>query len=545
MDTAILKKFAISARQKLINQIKTKAHFYSIAEDAAQNIEKVATTDDSITINGKTYNRQVKAKWENLNSCVKSKGFEQVIEEVAYTWFNRFIALRFMECNGYIERVLSSSTGGRHEPDIVIHAESLELPGIDNVKVSKLKDESKIEELYRMLIIAKCNQLHGWMPFMFEKIEDSTDYTELLLPDGLLNEGSIVRDIVSDIPEEDWKNVEIIGWMYQFYMFEKKDELIKAKKKYKNNEIPIVTQLYTPDWMVRYMIDNTLGRLWLEAYPESNLRSKMEFYIEPRNLTEEEKKEIKLNAFGNIKPEEIKFLDPACGSGHVLIYAFDLLFEIYKESGYIERDIPKLILKNNLYGLDIDERAIQLSCFSILIKARSKARRIFDDNVRLNVHCFVEANDIEVNDSVLDSITNSFINAKTNGSLITPPALNFETIDNSLNDLLNSGDLYQTSSGNLLKKVVSIAKILNSKYHCVVTNPPYVGNKYMSSDISEYLLKKYPNTKSDLFSAFVEKCLTLSLEAGYLGFVTPFVWMFIQSYEKLRNEIIESKTITS
>ncbi len=545
MDTSILKRFAISARQKLINQIKTRAHFYSITEDAAQNLKTVTTTGDSITINGKTYNRQIKVKWENLNNSVKSKGFEQAVEEVAYTWFNRLIALRFMECNGYIERVLSSSTEGRHDPDIIIHAESLDLPGIDSAKVAKLKDESRTEELYRMLIIAKCNQLHSWMPFMFEKIDDSRDYTELLLPDGLLNEGSIVRDLVSEIPEEDWKNVEIIGWMYQFYMFERKDELIKAKKKYKNNEIPTVTQLYTPDWMVRYMVDNTLGRLWLEAYPDSNLRSKMEFYIEPRNLTDEEKKEIKANAFNSIKPEEIKFLDPACGSGHILVYAFDLLFEMYKESGYIEREIPKIILKNNLYGLDIDERAIQLSCFSILMKARSKTHKIFDDNAYLNVHCFVETNNIDVNNSKVDLLIEKFLNSKTYGSLIKIPTLDLDSIEKALNQMESSGDMYQCLNSVILKKVTLIANILNSKYHCVVTNPPYVGNKYMNPEISMFLGKNYSNTKTDLFSAFIERCFDFSLESGYLGFVTPFVWMFIQSYEKLRKEIIGNKTILS
>lgn len=389
MNKSAIKNFAVRARKKLIEDVTQKAYELGITKNEIKSVE---TFDGGFKIKGledsKIYKEYETKQREKLVSRIKEKRFEQVIEEVAYTWFNRFIALRFMEVNGYLPtgiRVLSSKEEGKTEPDIIKEALNIDLD-INKDIVYKLIDANDTEDLYKYLLVKQCNQLGQIMPMVFEEI---SDYTELLLPDNLLAEGSVVRDLVDSIPEEDYKDqVEIIGWLYQYYISEKKDEVfadLKKNKKITKEKIPAATQLFTPKWIVKYMVENSLGRLWLESHPDEELKAKWKYYLEEAEQDPEVQKKLDELKNPNLNPEEIKVLDPAMGSGHILVYAFDVLYDIYLKANYSERDIPQLILEKNLYGLDIDDRAGQLAAFALMMKARSKNRRIFRKKIELNV----------------------------------------------------------------------------------------------------------------------------------------------------------------
>ncbi|MFW5891408.1 MAG: BREX-1 system adenine-specific DNA-methyltransferase PglX, partial [bacterium] len=428
MNKSAIKKFAVQARKQLINEIDQKAYEIGIEND------KIHELKNNAQIHGRTLNSTEIDQRNKLINEIKAKGYEQVIDEVAYTWFNRFVALRFMEVNGYLPtgvRVLSSKTEGKIEPDIIQEALNIDLD-IDEEKIYQFEDHNDTNGLYRYLLIKQCNSLNDIMPFIFEKI---ADYTEILLPNNLLKEDSVIRNMVDDIDNEDWQDVEIIGWLYQYYISDKKDEVIQAKKKYKKEEIPYATQLFTPDWIVRYMVQNSLGRYWLESHPEDDdLKDNWEYYLENQDPDPEALKELEQYLDRTMQIEEVKVFDPACGSGHILVYVFDVLYHIYQKAGYLQEQIPKLIIENNLYGLEIDDRAYQLSCLSIIMKALEYNKKILnelqDNNLKINIASIQETNNLNEEDinyleqisdydskKIRDFIT-SFKDAKIFGSLI-------------------------------------------------------------------------------------------------------------------------------
>jgi len=565
LNKSAIKNFAVGARKKLIEQVRQKA--FQIGITAKDNLE-LKQEAGHIILNNIPQEKGFKLQRDKLIKEIEQKGYDQVMEEVAYTWFNRFIALRFMEVNDYLPtgvRVLSSLDPNRAEPDILREALNIDL-AVDRTVIYGFQDRNDSEGLFKYLLIHQCNDLNKILPFMFETI---SDYTELLFPSNLLQEGSVIRDLVTSIPEEDWKEVEIIGWLYQYYISEKKDEVIQAKKRYNKEEIPFATQLFTPKWIVRYMVQNSLCRYWLESHPEqSSLKKNWEFYLDNTNMEKEFKEELKPYINRELRVEDIKVFDPACGSGNILVYVFDVLYEVYQQCGYLEDDIPKLILEKNLYGLDIDDRAYQLACFSLVMKATSFQKRflniIKNEKVNLNVASIQESNILMDNEmqylageekgQIYDTVKSSidlFRDAKVYGSLIKVKEFSKEVLLGRLNTISQTpvDNVFLNESREklirLIPDLVFQAEIMNGIYDVLVTNPPYMGNKYMCGNLGEFTKKYYPQTKSDLFSAFLEYCPTKVHKNGHLGFVTPFVWMFISSYESLRKNLIENTTFSS
>ena len=551
-----------------------------------EKIESAEVKGDYAIIDGRPFPKTIEKPRQSLIKSIQQDGFEQVMRSVAYTWFNRFVALRYMELHDYLDhgyRALSNRNGSE-VPEILEHAGDLNFPGLnkDNVVELRLAGD-KENELYRLLIFAQCDALHRSLPFLFEKINHET---ELLLPDNLLHSNSPIRKLVQDIDEADWENVEIIGWIYQFYISERKDEVIG--KVVKSEDIPPATQLFTPNWIVKYMVQNTLGRQWLATYPESSLRDKMEYYIEPAEQAEEVQKQLVEITPESIDPEKLTFLDPACGSGHILVEAYNLFKAIYQERGYRKRDIPGLILEKNLYGLEICDRAAQLAGFVLMMKARADDRRILNGNppklslraIQSSEHIDAESlakillkekvirfkdddklfpdlepqrvltvtRKTEVSRVDIVGLLEIFKQAKTFGSLITVSENIVEklvALKSLVDEKLKKGDLFEREVAKKLRPFVKQAMILARKYDCVVTNPPYMGGKGMNLALKDFLKYNYTEVKSDLFSAFIVRNTKLAQPKGQLGYMSPFVWMFISSYEKLRSFLIDQKTITS
>lgn len=549
MDTSKLKKFAVEARKSLMGTVGAKLKLV-LAENSFER---------------RNNPNAIKA----LEGLIKEIGEEQTIEKVAYIWFNRFIALRFMDVNHYTKIGVVSPVEGQTQPEVLSEAKA---GYIDTTIVS---DESKQrilglldgaisspkpqEEVYRLLLVSYCNAWNKQLPFMFGRIKD---YTELLMPDDLLSESSILTQTVETLDAETCKDVEVIGWLYQYFNQEEKDRVIKAKKRYKGFEIPYATQLFTPDWIVRYMTQNSLGKLWMEANPISTLKNSMEFYLEPRNVSEEAKKELSTHIFKGIKPQEIKVFDPACGSGHVLVYAFDILFEIYQLEGYQPNEIPEMILKNNLFGLDICDRAAQLAQFAVMMKARAYDRNIFNKVSEVNICSVKDTKWIkaDVLEDLLEGVANKeyakkqifltcecFNEARIIGSLCKVEGIDISFWEERLEYFKNK---QQTTFNTPMIRgrlpfLIKQLRIMQQNYECVITNPPYMGGKYMEPLLAEFIQEEYKDVKSDLFSAFIVYCQNKTICDGYLGFMTPFVWMFISSYEDLRNKIINDTDITS
>ncbi|WP_434631898.1 BREX-1 system adenine-specific DNA-methyltransferase PglX [Thermoanaerobacterium thermosaccharolyticum] len=568
MDKTAIKNFAVWARKKLIEDIKQKAYEIGITEKEIKEPE--ITTSDTMIIGDRTLNKAEMEQRKSLVSRIKGKGFNNVIEEVAYTWFNRILALRFMEVNGYLPtgvRVLSSIEPGKKEPDIIKEALNTDLD-LDRELVYRLQDANDTEGLYRHLLVKQCNALNEILPGLFEEIED---YTEILLPSNLLAEGSVIRQLVDSIPEEDFKDqVEIIGWMYQYYISEKKDEVFEGLKKnikITKENIPAATQLFTPDWIVRYMVENSLGRLWLEGHPDEELKSKWKYYLEEAEQEPEVQKQLEeMRAKSkDIRPEDIKVLDPAMGSGHILVYAFDVLYDIYKSAGYSERDIPRLILENNLYGLDIDDRAAQLAYFAVMMKARSKSRRIFREKVNLNICAIQESNgfpreaidyfvnhdETEIEKQKLrgdvEYLINVFNDAKEYGSILEVKPIDFEAIEKRIEEIRNggTGNLFEYQYRNIiLEKIPALvkqARIMSQKYDVVVTNPPYMGYSGMNINVINYIIEKYPKSKTDLYSVFIEQCSKLVKNDCFFAMITMHSWMFIKSFIEFREYMLNYK----
>lgn len=581
MNNGELKKFAASSRKELIEKIKIKALQYGIEEDKISNSQIVSS--DFIVSDGKLLSKEEKLQREKLIEKIKAineeggDGYKQVIEEIAYTWFNRFTALRFMEINKYLPtrvRALSSETPGNVEPDLIKEACNVDLK-VDKKKICQMKLNNDIEGLFKYLIIAQCHALNKFLPFIFEK---TGYYTELLFPDGLLDKNAFIRRLTNTevIPESHWEDVEIIGWLYQYYISQENERIIKAKKKYKKAEIPFATQLFTPDWIVRYMVQNTLGRYWIESHPEhGDLKKNWELYLDTPdpdpNLGE------KLAPYINreLKAEDIKCFDPAMGSGHILVYTFDVLYQIYEKCGYMIGEIPKLIIENNLYGLDIDDTAYGLACFAVimrgmkynkelLINMEKEAKRGNGEGIKLNLASIQETNNLNNDDIAYIAGENSgnnynktrkfvqqFKNAKIYGSLIKIEDFDQEFFYKRLEYITNNPAENLVQEGNrkkiieVLSQLIKQTEIMIKLYDVLITNPPYIGAKYLNSLLSKFLTKYYKNNKGDTFSAFIEYAFDKVKSNGHLGFMSPFVWMFISSYEALRKMIIDNKNISS
>ena len=553
MDKGQIKKFAIWARNELIQKVAQKAQQYEI--NSTDNIDRELSI-----ANGKALsNAEIKQRKALVDRIIKH-GFDQVMDEVAYTWFNRFIALRYMEINNYLPshvRIFSGDNG-EFKPQILSEALTVELDGIDRNIIFDLKEHNQEEELFKYLLIYQCNELNSIMPLMFPKLED---YTELLLPDYLLRTGSIIEQMVTMIPESDWTNsVQIIGWLYQYYNSEPKDLVFAALKKnvkISKENIPAATQLFTPEWIVKYMVENSLGKIWLEGHPDEDLKNKWEYYLaDVQQEDSVQEKIILLNEeYKNLSPEEIKCIDPCCGSGHILSYMFDVLIAIYEAYGYSSRDAVASIVNNNIYGLDIDERAAQLAYFSIMMKARQYDRRFFIRNIQPNVSVVLESNFINDElvknvadgdpdvEEIINSLTDDLKDAKEYGSILKVRNQNWEKVYSSIETLNNNITLYSYQAQNELLPLVKVGEILSQKYNVVVTNPPYMSNKGMTAKLSAFTQKHYPDSKSDLFAVFIEQCLHMTMKNGFVSMITQHSWMFLSSYQKLREKMLLNDTI--
>lgn len=538
MNKNRLKSFAPKARNKLREQIAAKALRYGID---FKN-EKMFETD-SIEIRAKSKEIQ------ELKNRIAKTSYDETLEHVAYTWFNRFIALRFMEVNGYLKTRPLSASGDYSTPDILTEAQSGTLDAsmeVDRDKLLELLSANDLESAYQLLLVAMCNQLNDSMPYMFEKI---SDYTELLIPDSLLSEHSIIKDIIEGVDEEDWKDVQIIGWLYQFYISEKKDEVFAKKGKVAEDEIPAVTQLFTPHWIVQYMVENTLGKLWLANNPDSKLKEHMKYYIE----TDEP-----LESFPRItSPEEITFIDPCVGSGHVLVYAFDILMKIYEERMYDIKDAVGHILTKNLFGLEIDDRATALANYALAMRAmyyypKFLRRLKISPNVLAMQNLTVDESDLQAYAEEMgsDLITNDLIQnlelfrgGKNFGSLITPTIANTDDVLEALQHKDLSSNLFLQATHNEILPIIKLMHYLQKEYTCVVTNPPYMGSKGMNKELSTFVKKYYPDSKADLFACFMERCLDFTVDDGLMGMINQHSWMFLSSYEKLRIKLLENHKI--
>lgn len=571
MNKTAIKNFAVWARQKLISDITYKAGMLGVTEDGIADKLPHSTSDlefydigtkDYAEVSGKEIkqrNALVNAirKKEKDNGDYKS-AFRYVVEEVAYTWFNRLIAIRFMEVNDYLPsgvRVLSSENKAKKEPDLVTTPfdTDLEFTSYEQDRIIQLKDDNKLDELFRMLFIKQCNKLHDVLPELFEKTDD---YSELLLTVSFTDSDGVLYHLVHDIEEDDFNvekegQVQIIGWLYQYYISEKHSSVIDIKggKAIKKEDVPAATQLFTTHWVVQYMVDNSLGRYWIERNPESDLKSKLKFYVEPENFTTVDEK---------ISPEDLTVFDPCMGSGHILVYAFEVLMQIYLECGYTERDATSLILENNLFGLDIDDRAYQLAYFAVMMKARSYDRRILTRDIKPNVYSIKESNfladswkkisDDEKFREIFQTVVDTFIDAKEYGSILNVPDADYDYALSVIDDFEQSvpvdfeAQILRGKTDDICA-LVNQAKLMAKKYTAVVTNPPYM-NKF-DAKLKKYIADNFAEYKGDLFSVFMYHNFSFCTPDGYSAFMTPNVWMFIKSYEALRKYIINYKGISS
>lgn len=573
MDKNAIKKFAVWARTELIARISLKGVEYGITED---NIED-ANAD---SVGGKVLTADEKKQRQALIAEINDKGYKQVMEEVAYTWFNRFSALRFMEVNGYLPSHVRVFTDEENnfKPQIITEAIHLDLDGLEIEKVYELKDAEKTEELYKYLLIVQCNALNKILPGMFQKI---ADYTELLLPDNLLRERSVIQQMIELIPEDDWKDaVQIIGWLYQYYNSEKKDDVFAALKKnvkITKENIPAATQLFTPDWIVRYMVENSLGRLWLEGHPDVKEQllpteeeqsayaagnrdpedTKWHYYLE--EAEQEPEVQIQLaeirKEYAALTPDQLKVIDPCSGSGHILAYMFDVLMKIYESYGYTTREAVASIVENNLYGLDIDDRAAQLAYFAMMMKARQYDRRFFSRSIQPHVYAIVESNHVDKFaveyfcngdaklKAAMDTIINELHDAKEYGSILTVTPQDWSALYDRFAEIVEDINMSRDVALTELLPLVQVAEALAQKYDTVVTNPPYMGGAGMSEKLLDYVKKYYPDSKSDLFAVFIEHCVQMAKKNGYQAMITQHAWMFLSSFEKLRAKILRTDIV--
>ena len=573
MDKNAIKKYAVWARKELIARVTQKAEQYEITE-------KKTTPADADSIGGRVLTAAEKKQRQALIAKINQDGFEQVMEEVAYTWFNRFTALRFMEVNNYLPshtRVFTNENG-EFKPQILADAIQLDLEGLNMDKVFELKDANKTEELYKYLLITQCNALSGILPRMFQRL---SDYTELLLPDYLLREGSVIEQMIALIPEEDWTDqVQIIGWLYQYYNSEKKDDVFAALKKnvkITKENIPAATQLFTPDWIVRYMVENSLGRLWLEGHPDVKEQflpteeeqsayadgnrdpedTKWHYYLEEANQDPEVQAQLGeiRKEYAALTPDQLKVIDPCSGSGHILAYMFDVLMKIYESYGYTAREAVASIVENNLYGLDIDERAAQLAYFAVMMKARQYDRRFFSRGIQPHVYAIVESNYVDQFavdyfcngdaklKAAMDAVLSELHDAKEYGSILTVTPQDWSALYDRFAEIMEDINMSRETALKELLPLVQVAEALAQKYDAVVTNPPYMGSSGMSVKLSDFVKKNYPDSKSDLFAVFIEKCGQMVKRNGYQAMITQHAWMFLSSFEKLRTKLLQTDIV--
>ena len=538
-DTAI-KNFAIWARRELISDVQKRCMKYGI-------LEKGSLPGTADTIDGRVLTSAERQQRAELLRLAADGGYRELVEQAAYTWFNRLLAIRFMELNDRLPshvRVLSGADGS-FRPQALAEAMDLPLGALDQTQVAELVQRGDDETLFRAIFLAQCDELAACMPAVFEKIGGSM---ELLLPDGLLREGGVVEKLVTSIPEEDWREgVEIVGWMYQYYVSERKDEVFASFKKGKKAEresIAPATQLFTPNWIVRYLTENSLGRLWMLNKPDSELPKDMPYFVKPDEDAETEFKKIS-------SPEEITVVDPACGSGHILVYAFELLSKMYLEDGYTGRDAARLILEKNLSGMEIDPRAGAMASFALTMKACELDSRFLRRGVspRITVLNRVEFEPEEL--QYVENLRNrpELMDAAAHldecGSLLTVSSDDLEAIARDLASLAGEDTIFGGFAAEKLKRLQAELEPLSRRYDVVVANPPYMGSKNMNKWLGDWVKKHYKDVKGDLFSCFMARNVGMGAEHAQLGFMTPYVWMFIGTYEKLRKFVIQQNTITS
>ncbi len=591
MNKTAIKNFAVWARRKLISEITYKAGLLGVTETGAAEPLPQSTKDlQFFDIGTKTYAEVQGAEIAQRNALVAAirdkarevdykTAFQNVVEEVAYTWFNRMIAIRFMEINDYLPsrvRVLSSENPGKMEPDFVTNPfdTDLDFTPYERDRVLQFKDENKLDELFRALFIKQCNKLHEILPELFEA---TRDYTELLLTISFTDKDGVVYHLTHDIPESDFDishtdedgktpgQVEIIGWMYQYYNTEPKDEvfaLLKKNVKITKERIPAATQLFTPDWIVRYMVENSLGRLWVEGHPNDALKAGWKYYLEEAEQEPDVQAQLaKLREdYARLNPEDIKVIDPCMGSGHILVYAFDVLMQIYEAQGYTQRDAARLIVEKNLYGLDIDKRAYQLAYFAIMMKARQYNRRILNGEIKPHLYAIQDSNginrnqlqffgwsmgDVERNKAVtqVEYLLDTFRDAKEYGSILSVDMLDWEllyrfagTVDYS--DQISLDELNLEATKDALWTLIEQGAVLAQKYDVVVTNPPYMAVGNAGVKVNDYVKKNFPDSKADMFAVFIERCGQMAKKNGYQAMITQHAWMFLSSFEKLRTKLL-------
>ncbi len=546
MDKNAIKKYAVWARRELISRVSQRAALYEITDKGYGD-----ASADSVL--GRVMSAEEKRQRQALIAQIREKGYEQVMEEIAYTWFNRFIALRFMEVNGYLPSRICVFTDDENnfKPQILAEAINMQLDGLDMEKVYALKNANDDDALFKYMIIVQCNALSSILPGLFQRI---SDFTELLFPDNLLREGSVIEQMVAMIPEDNFDvssedgQIEIIGWLYQYYISEKHEEVVDPLhgKVVKKEEVPAATQLFTTDWVVRYLIDNSVGRYWIERNPGSTLADKLTYFVKPKDGTIKTVNE-------KITPQDVTTFDPCVGSGHFLIYAFDVLMKIYVEYGYSERDAAAEIVKNNLFGLDIDGRASQLAYFSVMMKARQYDRRFFSRGIQPHVYEIMESNTAEKSsiehfcgsdDSLkkdIEALLDALKDAKEYGSILQMPVVDFGRINARFAQLEEEISIFNTYLRCDFKEMIRPAEIMSRQYAVIATNPPYL-NKY-DQKLKEYVNNLYKPYSGDLFSVFMYRNFAFCERGGYCSFMTPFVWMFIKTYENLRKFIITEKAI--
>ena len=553
MNKTQLKNFAVAARVALIERVKDRARGFGIDEKTCAG-GAVIPSKMVQTLGGALLSQTEINQRDALLTRIQSRGYDQVMEETAYTWFNRFIALRYMQEHNLLPvsvRVLPDAPGAL--PELVRQAQNVELDGVDFSHVVELLEGNRTETLYTELLIALCNQLSGVLPQMFEPI---SDYTELLFPDGLLREDSVLA-MLAAVDAENWADIQVIGWLYQYYNTELKNEtfeLLKKNVKITKERIGAATQLFTPEWIVRYMVENSLGRLWLEGHDDPALRRRWRYYMDEAEQEPQVAAQLaQIRAQeSRIQPEEIRLLDPCMGSGHILVYAFDVLMEIYRTQGYTDRDAVSAIIENNLYGLDIDDRAAQLAYFALMMKACEHDRRFLRRGVQPHVCAVAEWNG-NPNDSPAWSdgqrraarmLRETFTDAKEYGSILSIPKPLADALD-ALGENPFGGETALGVDAENLQRLAAQAKIMARKYDVVVTNPPYMGSSGMGAKLAEFVKKWYPDSKSDLFAVFMERGREYAQMGGYCCMVTMQSWMFLSSFEKLRGTIMKNQTITT
>ena len=560
MNKNAIQKFAIWARNELIAQVSQRAYQYGIDESGFGD----ASAD---TLNGRLLTAEEKSQRQELIKQIKEKGYQQVMEEVAYTWFNRFIALRFMEVNNYLPshiRVFSDASGA-FKPEILNDVLHLDLPGLDSGKVAEYIESNDTEALYRYLLLTQCNALNSALPVMFERMGG---YTEMLLPNNILRQDSVLGHMVSDIPEEDWQDaVQIIGWLYQYYNTELNAVVYDgnmSKSRIPKELLPAATTIYTPDWAIRYMVENSLGRLWLEGHPNTELHDGWKYYLdeaEQERSVEDQLAKLR-EEYKTIKPEEIKVIDPCMGSGHILVYAFDVLMQIYTSAGWDQREAAQSILKNNLFGLDIDDRAAQLAYFAVMMKARQYDRRLLTRRIQPHIYAFAESNTITtaplhdmgitLSQDEYDTAVKQVLrlldelrDAKEYGSILTVTPCDWDllrrfavprTEDEGGQQLL--GIHGEQIAAPLLQRLINIGEALSQQYDVVVTNPPYMAVSNAVAKVNDYVKKNFPDSKADMFAVFIERCGQMAKQNGYQAMITQHSWMFLSSFEKLRAKLL-------